>query len=86
MIVFLETLIIYKHSEDTVNLVDAPTSYWILIPWFVALISSLSMYIYLMTKKNATSLYKGNEIVESSSFEITAGREETPGQFRLKSD
>jgi len=55
MVVAIETLIIYKHSENTANLVDTPTPYWISIPWSSILIFSICFYIYLIWKKDATT-------------------------------
>ncbi len=70
----LESYVAVRFRRDSGNTVDAPTPWYIWVPWFLAVTSCVSYYLYLMTKKDATTETTGNEFYLADTPEG-----ETPG-------
>ena len=54
-------ILAYKYREGTGNLIDAPTPWYIWIPWTVALLGGVTFWFYLRFKKGHTIKYPGFE-------------------------
>ena len=60
-IFFSEMLLAYKYREGTGNLIDAPTPWYIWLPWSSALIGGALYWFYLRFKTGHTVKYPGFE-------------------------
>jgi hypothetical protein len=60
-ILFTEMLLTYKYREGTGNLVDAPTPWYIWLPWTSVILGSILFWFYLRFKKGHTVKYPGYE-------------------------
>ena len=61
MLMALESYVAVRFRRDSGNTVDAPTPWYIWVPWFLIISHSVSYYVFLLTKKDATTETTGNE-------------------------
>jgi hypothetical protein len=79
MVILLEIFVCIKHTEGGVNLVERKTPVYIWLTWGIIYTAIIIYWIYLLLKKDATTLYTGNEIKKIE----TSGRP-TPRGFKNK--
>ena len=66
-ILLTEIILCYKYRADTGNLIDAPTPWYIWLPWSAVIIGCVVFWFYLRFKDGHTVKYPGYEGYYASS-------------------
>ena len=83
-ILLTEIILCYKYRADTGNLIDAPTPWYIWMPWTLAIVGCVVFWFYLRFKPGHSVKYPGYE-GEYSSLDWKQEETDTPKLKRGRS-
>ena len=93
-ILLTEIILCYKYRADTGNLIDAPTPWYIWMPWTLAIVGCVVFWFYLRFKPGHTVKYPGYEgeyasldwkYEETDTPKLKRGRSRSPRRSPRKS-